>query len=174
VKRQKDDFYATDPIAVVHLLDLEPFKNVYECACGQGHLSKILIDNGIHGKSTDSIYRGFGEGGVDFLSSAVSEWNGDIITNPPFTEAPEFILKALQIIPKGNKVAMFLRVQFLESQKRKQLFEDYPPKTVYISRSRISCAKDGDFKKHKGGTTAHCWFVWQKGYKEETVLKWFN
>lgn len=173
-EREKHDFYATDPKAIEWLLRLEDFSNVWECACGQGHLSKTLISKGVHKRSSDLIDRGFGETGVDFLSLDIQEWDGDIITNPPYIYAKEFVLKALQIIPKGNKVAMFLRMQFLESKDRKHLFLEFPPKNVFITSSRISCAKNGDFKNNKGGAMAYCWFVWQKGYKGETTLKWFN
>ena len=39
-EREKDDYYATDPIAIDKLLTVEtPNKNVWECACGAGHLS---------------------------------------------------------------------------------------------------------------------------------------
>jgi hypothetical protein len=158
-ERQKHDFYATDPKAIEWLLKLETFTDVWECACGQGHLSKVLIDAGIHKKSTDLIDRGFGESGIDFLGLEVQEWNGDIITNPPFKYAKEFVLKALQIIPTGNKVAMFLRMQFLESQDRKHLFIDFPPKKLLVTSSRISCAINGDFENNSGGAMAYCWFL---------------
>ena len=173
-EREKHDFYATDPKAIEWLLKLETFNNVWECACGQGHLSNVLIKQGIHKKSTDLIDRGFGESGIDFLGIEVQEWNGDIITNPPYKYAKDFVLKALQIIPKGNKIAMFLRMQFLESKDRKQLFVDFPPKKILITSSRISCAINGDFENNKGGAVAYCWFIWEKGFKGETTLKWFN
>ena len=38
-------------------------------------------------------------------------------------------------------------------------------------------AKGGDFEKYKNGTgtaIAYAWFLWEKGYKGDTVLKWFN
>lgn len=63
VEREKYDFYATDPKALELLLKLEKFENVWECACGQGHLSEILRKNNIHGKSSDYIDRGYEWGG---------------------------------------------------------------------------------------------------------------
>ena len=45
----------------------------------------------------------------------------------------------------GNRLALFLKVQFLEGKKRKELFSKYPPKVIYVSSSRIKCAKNGDF-----------------------------
>ncbi len=173
-ERQKHDYYATDPIAIEHLLKLETFSNVWECACGEGHLSKVLINHGIHGRSSDLIDRGFGDTGVDFLGLDIQEWGGDVITNPPFKYAKEFVLKALQIIPTGNKVAMFLRVQFLESKDRKQLFVDFPPKYLFVSSSRIQCAINGYFSNNEGSAVSYCWFVWEKGFKGDTIIKWFN
>ena len=54
-------------------------------------------------------------------------FNGDIITNPPYKYAKEFVEKALEVIPKGNKVAMFLKLQFLEGKARRKMFETSPP-----------------------------------------------
>lgn len=122
----------------------------------------------------DNIYinRGYGEGGIDFLSIDNLEWNGDIITNPPYKYAQEFIEKALQIIPEGAKVAMFLKLQFMEGKARKNLFLNFPPKVIYVSSSRIECAMNGNFKGESA--VAYGWFIWQKGNKNDTVIKWFN
>jgi hypothetical protein len=65
----------------------------------------------------------------------------------------------------------------MESKGRKQFFEQNPPKTIYVSSSRILCAKNGDFElmKTKGGSAvAYCWFVWHKGFCGDTTVKWFN
>lgn len=171
--RQNEDFYATDPKAGEMLLELETFSpNIWECACGQGHLSKIFEKAGYIVKSTDLIDRGYGETGIDFLGMDNTQWGGDIITNPPYKFAQEFIEKSLRIIPEGNKVAMFLKVQFLEGKSRRKLFQRNPPKTVYVSSSRILCAKNGVFEG--GSAVAYAWYVWEKGFKGTTSLKWFN
>lgn len=39
-------------------------------------------------------------------------WDGDILTNPPYKYAKEFIEHAMTIIPDGRKVFMFLKLQF--------------------------------------------------------------
>ena len=127
-EREKNDFYATDPIAIKLLLEKETFnKDIWECACGAGHLSEPLKENGYNVLSTDLIDRGYGDGCIDFLKYD-GKWNGDIITNPPYKYAKEFVQKALDIIPTGNKVAMFLKLTFLESYGRKELFDNDPPK----------------------------------------------
>lgn len=177
-ERQKEDYYATDPIAVELLLDLETFnKDVWECACGEKHMSNVLEKRGFNVRSSDIIKRCDDIEEYDFLKNENIEWNGDIITNPPYKYAEEFVYKALQIIPTGNKVAMFLRLQFLEGKKRKQLFTNFPPSKVLISSSRIICAKNADFEKMKqggGSAVAFAWIIWEKGFKGDPIIKWFN
>lgn len=174
--RQKDDYYATDPIALELLLDLEPFSaNVWECACGEGNLSKVLEKRGYNVTSTDLVDRGYGAGGVDFLGSDWS-FDGDIITNPPYKYAKEFAIHAIESVTDGHKVAMFLKLQFLEGASRRELFNTYPPKIVYVSTSRINCYKDGIILKNQRnhGAQAYAWFVWEKPFVGDTVVKWFN
>ena len=173
-EREVNDYYATDPIAVELLLKLEDFNDILEPSSGQGHLCKKMIELGKEVECSDLIDRGYGKV-KNFFD--YNKWNGDIITNPPYKYAKEFVEHALSIVPTGRKVAMFLKVQFLEGKKRKQLFLDNPPKTIYVSSSRIMCAKNGDFetmKKGGGSAVAYAWFVWEKGYKGDTVIKWFN
>ena len=93
-----------------------------------------------------------------------------------YLKAMEF-QEALRIIPTGNKVAMFLRLQFMEGKGRKDLFMSFPPKVVYVSSSRIRCAKNGDFARMAadgGRAVAYAWFVWEKGRRQPTIIKWIN
>lgn len=87
-EREKDDYYATDPIAIDKLLTVErPNENVWECACGAGHLSERLKEHGYNVLSTDIIDRGYSDTYklLDFLSvapNALQDWaDMDIITN---------------------------------------------------------------------------------------------
>lgn len=178
-ERKAFDYYATDPFAGELLMQLEKFNNkIWEPCCGEGHLSKIFIEHGYNVKSTDIIYRGYGENErLDFLGVNNLDWDGDIITNPPYSYAKECVLKALDIIPEGKKVAMFLKLTFLEGKGRAEFFRENPPVRVWVSSSRINCAKNGDFTKMRGdGGSAVCyaWYIWEKGFKGETTLKWFN
>lgn len=172
--REQHDYYATDPKAAELLLELETFENILEPSCGEGHLSKVFSDAGINVTSSDLVDRGYGTQKSFF---DYEEWNGDIITNPPYKYGLEFVEHALKIIPDGNKVAMFLKLQFLEGKKRKNLFEANPPKTLYVSSSRLLCAKNADFegmRKGGGSAVAYGWFVWEKGFNGRTEIVWFN
>lgn len=63
--REENDYYATQPIAIEWLMKLEELnQNIWECACGEGHLAKPLMAAGYNVKATDLIDRGFGRGGV--------------------------------------------------------------------------------------------------------------
>ena len=178
-ERQNEDYYATDPIAAEWLLKIEEIpkdKPIWECAAGEKHLSKVFEEYGYKVRSSDLIVRTEDVEQLDFLTSNET-WDGTIITNPPYNQAVNFIQKAMESITEGNKLIMFLKVQFLEGKSRKKLFEKYPPKTVWVSSSRITCAKNGDFeymKANGGSAVAYAFYVWQKGYKGDTILKWFN
>lgn len=174
-EREVHDYYATDPIAAEFLLKLEPdLYNIWECAAGEGHLAKVFAEAGKLGAASDLIERGYCQGGYDFLSQEW-EWNGDIVTNPPYKYAGEFVKKALDSVPVGRKVCMFLKIQFLEGQKRGKFFKEHPPKIVYVTSSRLNCAKNGDFETYdKASAAAYIWVIWEKGYTGDTILKWFN
>lgn len=173
-ERQKEDFYATDPVAAELLLNVCEFSpKVWEPACGEKHLARVFEKHGYQVRSSDIIDR-CGNEVYDFLSMDNTDWDGDIITNPPYKFALDFIYKALSIVPDGRKVAMFLKVQFLEGKERKALYNSTPPHYVFVSSSRIACAKNGEFDKAQGSAVAYAWFVWEKGYKGDTILKWIN
>lgn len=176
-KRQREDYYATDPKAAHLLMSVEPtLSNIWECACGEKHLANVFADYGVLGRASDLIDR-CGNEVKDFLSIDNLRWGGDIATNPPYKYAQEFVEKALSIVNKGHYVCMFLKVTFLEGKRRKELFRQYPPKTIYVSSSRINCAKNGKFeglRETGGSAVAYAWYVWEKGYKGDTIIKWIN
>lgn len=182
-EREINDYYATEPKALELLLELENFSPyVWECACGQGHLSEVLKSHGYKVKSSDIANRGYiGTETLDFLKvkkeDIKADFPRDIITNPPYKYAKEFVEHALDISMDSTKIAMFLKVQFLEGKARRELFDKYPPKIIYVASSRLLCAKNGDFetmRKGGGSAVAYAWFVWEKGFKGDTIVRWFN
>ena len=126
-ERADKDYYATEPAATDWLCRIEHFEGpILEPSCGEGHISRQLMAAGYEVVSRDLADRGFGEV-ADFLSDDNRTWDGDIVTNPPYAFAQEFVEKALSIIPDGRKVAMFLKLTFLEGKKRAALYQNYPP-----------------------------------------------
>lgn len=176
--RETNDYYATDPHCLEIFLEalkrdgLKLHSHIWECACGQGHLSKILESKGYHVINSDLIDRGYGLGGVDFLKCMYKEPHVDILTNPPYKYAKEFVEHAMEISSQGDFVVMFLKIQFLEGKARREMFEKYPPKYVYVNSERQICAINGDFENIKSSATCYCWFIWEKGFKGEPIIRW--
>lgn len=170
-ERHPDDYYATEPKATELLMQEQDFSEcVLEPCCGQGHMAEVLARK-YKVYAFDLFDRGYGTV-ADFFK--FKSWHGDIITNPPYKGALKFVQHALEIIPEGNKVAMFLRIQFLEGKERGEFFKNNPPKYIYISRGRLKCGKNGDFGSLSSSATAYAWFVWQKGFKGEPIIRWIN
>ena len=132
-EREPNDYYATHPKAAEMLCDeIELSHRIWECACGEGHLAKVFERRGHEVKATDLIFRGYGDGGVDFLSQ-LEVFDGDIVTNPPYKYATEFVKHALELVPNGRKVAMFLKITFLEGKRRYEMFRKTPPPPVIFT-----------------------------------------
>lgn len=86
----------------------------------------------------------------------------------------KFVEHALTLVPDGEKVFMFLKLQFLEGKSRRILFDTKQLKTVYVSSSRILCAKNGDFNTKNSSAVAYAWYEWEKGYHGYPIIKWIN
>ena len=127
--RQNEDFYATDS----HTLDLLTRKYqiphvVMEPACGEGHLSRWLTDHGHKVYSYDIVDRGYGQQQNFFEMLTAPDDCECILTNPPYKYATEFVLHALELLPEGGQVVMFLKTTFLETERRyNEIFRITPP-----------------------------------------------
>lgn len=175
-ERETNDYYATEPKAATLLMQLEDLSPlIWECACGEGHLAKEFSKAGHTVYATDLIDRGYGYV-TDFLSTTAPPVPGfDIVTNPPYSKAQEFVEHALEIIETGRKVAMFLKIQFLEGKARRKLFDSQPPKVIYVSTGRLKCAMNGDFERYaKSNAICYAWFIWEKGFTGDTIIRWMN
>lgn len=123
--------------------------------------------------SSDIIDRGYGDNFFNFLKeNKTSLVERDILTNPPYKYAEKFVEHALDIQAEGYYTIMFLKIQFLEGKARKKLFEKYPPKYVYVNSERQMCAMNGEFDKYNSNAVCYCWYVWQKGFKGEPIIRW--
>ena len=69
---------------------------------------------------------------------------------------------------------MFLKILFLEGKTRKEFFLENSPKVIYVASGRLNCAKNGDFDKYTTGAVCYAWFVWEKGFTGEPVIRWIN
>ncbi len=176
--REENDYYATESRAIDKLFNAlggDLSNSVWECACGEGHLSVRIKELFPHLsiRNSDLINRGFDCEIIDFLKyNNPNSFAGEIITNPPYKYAQEFVEKAIETITDGHLVCMFLKLTFLEGQKRKKMFEKYPLKTVYVSSGRLKCALNGDFANTGSSAAAYAWFVWEKGFVGNPTIEW--
>lgn len=178
--RVDDDFYATDPKSTRALLETVEFKGdlFLEPCCGQGHIAEVIKEYYPDAKITaiDLVDRGYGQGGIDFFDFYTDVKYDNVITNPPFKLAQQFIEKSLDMIKEDGKVAMFLKVQFLEGTGREEFFNNAPLRYVYVFRGRQAPWMNGNPLNEKGkkwsSTMCFAWFIFEKGYTGEPIIRW--
>lgn len=163
------DFFPTPAWATFALVESERFSGeIWECACGDGAMSKVLEAADYKVESSDLYDRGFGESGVDFLQA--NKMCQNIITNPPYNSAEGFVKKAANLT--SNKFALLLRLAFLEGANRaRTIFSETPPSRVWVFSERITFYPKDAVQKGSG-TTAYGWFVWDKNAPNRTELNW--
>jgi len=171
--REKNDFYPTPESTTKALLERESFEGqVWECACGDGSMSEVIKKyNKVW--SSDIINRGYGDKTIDFLETSAGFLDDNIITNPPYKLAKEFVIHAKKLARK--KVAMLLKLVFLEGKGRYELFQDkeFPLKKVYVFCGRQKIYANGVIGKNSG-LIAYAWFIWDKEYKGEPTIEWIK
>lgn len=173
--REEHDFYATEPKAVVELLKKEDFhSDILEPCCGKGHISSVLEEHGYRVTSTDIIDRGYENFAGVCNVFDMGKTDCDIISNPPYKDALKFTKHFLSMLEDGRKLALFLKIQFLEGKVRKEFFRDNPPKRIYVASGRLQCAKNGEFDKYPSSAVCYAWFVWEKGYQGLPTIDWIN
>ena len=89
--------------------------NIWECACGEGDISEVFLKNGYNVRSSDLIDRNYGIVENFFDSDFVAD---NIVTNPPFKHALEFVLEAKK--KSNHKIAMFFKDSFFRKRNEKQ------------------------------------------------------
>jgi len=165
------DYFPTPAWATHALIDNEKFTgDIWECACGDGAMSKVLALPGNRVISSDLYRRGFGEAGVDFMSADRSAAN--IVTNPPYNSAEGFVASGTK--KAQRKFALLLRLAFLEGANRANtIFSRTPPSRVWVFSERITFYP-ANAEVKGSGTTAYAWFVWDRDALGQTELKWLK
>ena len=168
-KRRKSDFYETPYSITRKFLSVEKFDydlTICEPACGAGAIVKVLKEN------TDNVIAYDIE--KNFLSE--TEQYDYIITNPPFSIAQEFILKAKQVAKK--KFAFLLPLSYLHGKKRyDEIYCDreYPLKKVYVyTRYPMLGEPLREDGKYNTGMMVYAWFVFEKDYRGSPVIDWID
>lgn len=174
--RQLNNFYATHPSCTADILREEEFhKDVLEPFCGVGSMSEVIKQNGHNVLSYDIVDRGYGLVG-DFYQVDFPRRKYDIITNPPYDNVIDVVLRCLDICKE--KVAVLMPLRYLSSGSRyNELYKKCPPKRVYVYQERICIAKNADFEKYNdagANMDIYAWYIWERGFKGATELKWIS
>lgn len=159
------DWFVTPASVTQALLDREVFTpTVWEPACGDGAMVRVIEKAGYRCVATDLYDRGCGAGIADFMA-ADALLADSVIFNPPFKLAGQFVIKALDL--GARKVAMLGRIAFLEGGGRHaSLFKDRPPCRIWAFSHRQTMWAGGVDRPpgSNGGAIAFAWFVWEKGH----------
>ena len=166
-----------------HYLDGGPsssWERVWDPCAGSGNVLKAFSSAalGKGGWASDIEFRGYDPRKplftqIDFLAPMkvlkpyAPRGKFSIVSNPPFSYkkgiAEAIIRRALALAT--NKVAMLLPIKYLASQGRYALFNDHPPRTIYILCKRPSMppgaliAELGD-KAFARGKMDFMWVLW--------------
>ena len=163
------DYFPTPKWATHALIANEKFEgSIWEPACGDGAMSRVLETTGCPVLSTDLFDRGFGDPGIDFLKA--DRVADNIVTNPPYNSAEAFVKAGL--LRSRRKMALLLRLAFVEGANRQRtIFAKTPPTRIWVFSERITFYPAGAIQKGSG-TTAYAWFVWDKKNLGTSEMKW--
>jgi hypothetical protein len=166
--RQGDDWYCEPDYTVRSLLDRVRFTEpIHDPCCGRGMIPTVASEYGYQAAGSDLVARGYGVGGVDFLSDDTRRQT--LIFNPPFSIATPFVLHALDV---AQEVAVLVKVQFLNTQSRyDKLYSRRPPYVLVLSR-RPSMPPGDVNQKPRNGTDEFVWCVWGVATLGVATMDW--
>ena len=168
-ERPKSDFYQTPYSITEQLLEVEKFEgNILEPSCGKGAISKVLTKHGF-----DVTAQDYDEGnGVDFLK--FNKKFDNIITNPPFRLANEFVKHSLELA--NNKIAMLLPLNYLHGVTRlNEIYNLKKLKTVYVFTRYPLLTQDlREDGKYKTGMMVYAWYIWDQKYNSYPEIRWID
>jgi hypothetical protein len=178
-ERAESDFYIEPRWIVESLLAAETFTGiVHDPCCGGGNIVGACLQHGIAATGSDLYDRGYGERRDAF---SITEPFDNLISNPPFKLIEQVVRYFLPLV--RHKLVLLARLNILEGQERRVLFDESPPARVWVSSRRVSIPP-GDLAHPRdqfgatdplpasGGSTAFAWVVWDKNCTGPPVLGW--
>jgi hypothetical protein len=174
LEREPQEFYPTPPEptrAILHAkIDrLREFDGVWEPACGNGAMVRECKTVGLTTFASDLVQRGAAKTVRDFYDFKVAAFPA-ILTNPPFDQCgwrngkARWLYHALDVL-NVEYMALLLNWNFPGAGGLGPFWAKYPPARVYLMRWKI------DFTGQGAPPMLNAWFVWDRKYKGETVLR---
>ena len=166
-ERKPADLYPT-PVnaveAIVDVLKTLKVQRVWEPACGDGRIARVLEWHGMDVTGTDlREHSGYGVGGINFLYNDpirklgldVGQFDA-IITNPPFSHAREFIERSREI---ADVVVMLVKQNYYNTDNRFDFFGEHRPSFFLPLTWRLAFLPE----RGKSPLMDCAWAVWVKG-----------
>lgn len=182
-ERAGQDWYREPEWAVHGLFDVHGFDGgIYDPACGAGTILRVARAYGYEAIGSDVVDRGAGLQfwKADFLVDDVLNMGRlgaalvrtkHVVTNPPFSLAEDFLRRALRLTAQHAKIAMLLRLSFLEGRRRRWIFDETPLAAVHPFAARVSMPPGGMDVQAKGGAVAFAWLVWSHDHQGPPILR---
>lgn len=143
--------------------DVDFHGSIWEPACGNGAMSKVIERAGYDVISTNYPHQGYGKK-LDFLQSQ-DPLGDNIVTNPPYKYNSEFIVKAIDLMSMvDGKVAMLLATHALGGVARGRIWKEYRPISILV----VSNSMPNPYTGH-GYSFKHIWVVWDTTKKPRTT-----
>jgi hypothetical protein len=167
------EMHETPEWAAESILDVEILTPlVIDPCCGCGVLSLAAQRRGYQVTAFDLHDWKFGRTGIDFLGwSEPPPGDFTIFMNPPFSLAVDFVRHAQAL--GARKIVCFQRFAWWESDTRTPFWNELRPARIFACRSRATCWRldiPPAERKGRSASTAHSWFVWEKGHPPAAVL----
>jgi hypothetical protein len=179
-ERDPHDWYVEPYECSAALFSVEEFEgSIWDPACGIGRIVESARSAGFQSIGTDLVSRGPICSRIsDFLCREYTPEFSNIVTNPPFRLAEEFIREAIEILPSKGKLAAILPLVWLSgfSSKRDWLPRS-PLKTVYPLSPRPSMPPGKVIEagiRPGNGTKDFAWLVWQRDFEGLASVKFLN
>lgn len=178
-QRKKSDFYETPFSLTRQFLDIDSYhwdkeKPIVEPACGNKAIVKILNEKGFK-----TVHYYDLQDGTDFLKE--EKTYPQLITNPPYSLAMQFILKAKQVATE--QFAMLLPLSYLHGVKRyTEIYQDgtYPLDRIYVfTRYPMLGEELREDGKYHTGMMVYAWYVWSNKKRDvfgtpEPRIRWID
>ena len=148
---------------------------ILDPAVGLGHVLDTFRALGHNVIGRDVVDYGWaGTTIADYLTTlSPTTHDMGIVTNPPFRLAMEFLEKAFA--DDTQYVAFLLRLNFLESMRRKPFFERHPPTRLWVSSRRFEMHHIDWTGPLAPSNTAYAWHVWdRREIYNGAQLGWFD
>lgn len=175
LEREKDDFYPTpaEPTrAFLHaeIERLREFDGIWEPACGDGAMIREMRALGLTTYASDLVDRGeYADQLQNFYDYNLAAFPA-IVTNPPFSECgwgngkARWLKHALGTLGV-EYMALLMNWGWPGAGGLGPFYAQHPPARVYLMRWKI------DFTGQGAPPMLNAWFVWDKKWEGETVLR---